>query len=160
MMENIVEVSKFHAGIISVMHEACFEETWNEKSVSKILNMAGTIGLITGAEKERPQAFILLRVAADEAEIISIGVIPTARKKGLASTLLLEAIKRAAIRNAKKMFFEVAHDNTGARALYEKFEFQIVGKRPKYYTRLLKKVDAVIYKLNISDMDISALAYK
>jgi ribosomal-protein-alanine N-acetyltransferase len=151
MTAKIIEASICHAEVIAVLHKACFREIWNERSIAEILKMAGAIGLLIGANKKRPQGFILLRVAADEAEIISIGVVPEARKKGLASTLLLESIKRAVMSNAIKMLFEVAEDNNAARAFYEKFGFQIIGRRPGYYRRSSKNLDALIYSLNISD---------
>ena len=151
MTAKIIEASICHAEVIAVLHKACFREIWNERSIAEILKMAGAIGLLIGANKRGPQGFILLRVAAEEAEIISIGVAPEARKNGLASILLLESIKRAVMSNAIKMLFEVAEDNNAARAFYEKFGFQIIGRRPGYYRRSLKKQDALIYSLNISD---------
>jgi len=113
--------------------------------------MPGMIGLLVGIEEGTPQGFIFMRVAADEAEIISIGVIPAARKKGLASILLLESIKRAAMSDVVKIFFEVAEDNKTAMAFYETFGFQIIGKRLGYYKRSSKKLDAIVYSLNILD---------
>ena len=151
MTSEIVEASIVHGGIISVLHGACFEETWNEKAITEILNMPGIIGLLVGIKEEIPQGFILMRVAADEAEIISIGVIPAARKKGLASILLLESIKRAAMSDVVKIIFEVAEDNKAAIAFYETFGFQVIGKRPGYYKRSSKKLDAIVYSLNILD---------
>jgi ribosomal-protein-alanine N-acetyltransferase len=149
MTAKIVEASIVHAGVISVLHGACFEEVWNEKSINEILNMAGTTGLLIGADVETPQGFILFRVAADEAEIISIGVIPAARKNGLARILLQTSIIEAARKDAAKMFFEVAADNKTARAFYETVGFEIIGKRPRYYNRSSEKLDAIIYSLNI-----------
>ena len=151
MTAKVVEASIVHAGVISVLHGACFEEAWNEKSISEVLNMAGTTGLLVGAEMEKPLGFILFRVAADEAEVLSIGVIPAARKNGLASILLQASIKVAAKRGVAKMFFEVAADNTAARAFYESVGFEIIGKRPGYYNRSSEKLDAIIYSLDISD---------
>ena len=151
MTAKITEASIVHVGVISVLHGACFEEVWNEKSISEVLNMAGTTGLLVGAEMETPQGFILFRVAADEAEVLSIGVIPAARKNGLASILLQASIKVAAKRGVAKMFFEVAVDNSAARALYESVGFKIIGKRPGYYNRSSEKLDAIIYNLHISN---------
>ena len=93
-----------------------------------------------------------MRIAADEAEIISIGIVPESRQKGFASILLQKAIKLVVMSNVIKMLFEVAEDNIAARALYEKFGFQIVGRRSGYYRHSSKKLDAIIYSLNISDM--------
>jgi len=149
MTAKIVEAGIVHAPVISLLHGACFKETWNEKSISEILNMAGTTGLLIGADVETPQGFILFRVAAHEAEIISIGVIPTARKKGLAQLLLQASIDAAGKRDAVKMFLEVAADNTAARTFYEKAGFEITGKRPGYYGRASGRLDAIIYAVNI-----------
>ena len=149
MTVKIVEASIIHAGIISVLHGACFEEIWNEKTISEMLNMPGILGFLIGTEDKIPQGFIMIRVAADEAEIISIGVIPAARKKGLASLLLLKSLKSAAISNVAKIFFEVAEDNKAAIAFYETFGSQIIGKRSGYYKRPSKKVDAIVYSLNL-----------
>lgn len=150
-MANIVKASMIHTEIISSLHSACFKEFWNEKSISEILNMAGVIGFIISTGNEKPEGFILLRAMADEAEIISIGVIPTARKKGLASALLKKSIESAAVRDATKIFIEVAENNKAAIAFYETFGFKIVGKRPGYYKRSIKKEDAIIYSFNITN---------
>ena len=50
-----------------------------------------------------------------------------------------------------KIFFEVAEDNKTAMAFYETFGFQIIGKRLGYYKRSSKKLDAIVYSLNILD---------
>ena len=157
MTAKIVDVSIVHTRVISFLHGACFEETWNEKSISEILNMAGTTGFLVGADVETPQGFILFRVAADEAEIISIGVIPAVRKNGLAKMLLRASIKDAARKGAAKFFFEVAVDNIAARAFYKTAGFEIIGKRPRYYNRSSGRLDAIIYSLDISDKYNSAL---
>ena len=152
MTVKVVEANLCHAGIIAVLHKDCFEETWNEESICEILKMAGAIGFLIWAKNTRPQGFILLRVAADEAEIISIGIVPEARQKGLAGILLQEAIKRVLVSNATKMLFEVAENNVAARAFYEKFGFQVVGRRSGYYRQSSKKLDAIIYSLKLSEM--------
>lgn len=77
--------------------------------------------------------FIVYRVIADEAEIITIGVAPAARRGGIASAMLEIAIQDAKKRGAKKMFLEVACNNTAAREMYNRAGFSEIGTRPKYY---------------------------
>ena len=77
--------------------------------------------------------FIVYRIVADEAEIITIGVAPDARRGGIAAAMLEIATRDAATRGAKKIFLEVARDNDAARALYTSAGFTEVGIRPKYY---------------------------
>lgn len=77
--------------------------------------------------------FIVWRTVADETELISIGVAPHARQTGIASAMLAIMTGDAQKHGAKKIFLEVAENNTPARALYERNGFTIVGRRPKYY---------------------------
>lgn len=84
--------------------------------------------------------FIVYRVVADEAEIITIGVAPDARRGGVAAAMLAIAEQDAKKRGATKMFLEVATDNAAARALYRSAGYAEVGVRPKYYDG----VDAIL----------------
>lgn len=89
--------------------------------------------------------FIVWRVIADEAELITIGVAPAARKTGIASAMLAIMIGDVKKRGGKKIFLEVAENNIAARALYERAGFTIVGRRPKYYDG----IDAIIMEYQI-----------
>ncbi len=84
--------------------------------------------------------FVVWRVVADEAEIITIGVAPAARGGGIASAMLGLVEMDAKKNGAVKMFLEVAEDNAPARKLYEGAGYKIVGRRPKYYDG----VDAIL----------------
>jgi len=75
----------------------------------------------------------MARVAADEAEILTLAVEPAARRKGMASALLAEAARRAREQGAAAMFLEVSTANRAARALYERLGFTTVGRRKSYY---------------------------
>ncbi|MEM7506680.1 MAG: GNAT family N-acetyltransferase [Pseudomonadota bacterium] len=76
---------------------------------------------------------IVLQLAADEAEILNLGVIPSCRRAGLAAELLRAAEELAKACGAKRMFLEVSVENSAARALYEKSGYTQVGERPGYY---------------------------
>jgi ribosomal-protein-alanine N-acetyltransferase len=79
--------------------------------------------------------FALARVAADEAELLSLGVIPAARRQGIGQALLDDVIRVAAARQAAALFLEVAETNEAARRLYGTNGFSAVGRRPDYYQR-------------------------
>ncbi len=89
--------------------------------------------------------FIVYRAVLDEAELITIGVSPDARRGGIAAAML--AIMEADLkkRGIKKIFLEVAADNTAARTLYDKNGYIRVGTRPKYYDG----VDAILMEKQI-----------
>lgn len=77
--------------------------------------------------------FVVWRVVADEAEIITIGVHPDARRGGIADAMLTLVESDVKKRGGKKIFLEVAENNIPARALYEHNGYVQVGVRPKYY---------------------------
>ncbi len=77
--------------------------------------------------------FVVWRVVADEAEIITIGVHPDARKSGIASAMLAIIENDIKKRGGKKIFLEVAENNEPARKLYEANGYKKIGVRPKYY---------------------------
>jgi [ribosomal protein S18]-alanine N-acetyltransferase len=75
--------------------------------------------------------FILARVAGDEAEILSLGVRPNARREGQARALVVDAAARAD--GAAAMFLEVGAGNEAARRLYAGLGFREAGVRKGYY---------------------------
>jgi len=77
--------------------------------------------------------FALIRTIAGEAELLTIAVDPTLRRRGLGRTLLDAALVRARARGAAAIFLEVAADNVAAIGLYEAAGFQRSGTRPGYY---------------------------
>ncbi len=90
--------------------------------------MPGTIGFI-----DPEGAFILARVAADEAEILTLAVAPALRRQGRARALLTHAARHAGAAGATALFLEVSDANLAARGLYQAAGFRAVGKRRGYY---------------------------
>jgi ribosomal-protein-alanine N-acetyltransferase len=69
-----------------------------------------------------------------EAHIIAIGVRNVYRQLGIGEGLLIATIELAQMLNAKIVTLEVRASNKIARELYRKYGFQVVGRRPKYYS--------------------------
>ncbi|MEM6304235.1 MAG: GNAT family N-acetyltransferase [Pseudomonadota bacterium] len=81
-----------------------------------------------------PYGFALTRTVAGESELLTIAVLPTHQRRGIAQALLLQWL--AMLKNrADVAFLEVAADNAPARGLYEKVGFAQAGARPAYYAR-------------------------
>lgn len=118
------------APALAALHAASFppDEQWDADAIRMLLGLQGGFGLL------RPGAgFVLARVAADEAEILTLAVIPAARRLGHGGALLAGAMAAAAARGAVTMFLEVAEHNAAARALYATAGFAAAGRRPRYY---------------------------
>jgi len=146
---TIAEAYLRDADMLAAMHALCFPlDPWNSEAMAGLLATPGLRGLyaIGGA----PQAMALVRFAADEAEILTLGVVPSARRQGIGGQILDAVLKFARQRGSRTLFLEVAIDNLHARRLYLGRGFSEVGRRPDYYHRGAgPKQDALILKLAI-----------
>lgn len=82
-----------------------------------------------------------MQLLVDEAHITTMAVAEQARRRGVATRLLVELLREARARGAASATLEVRVDNMAARALYAGFGFRPVGLRPRYYDGA---VDALI----------------
>ena len=131
-------VGPYDLEIVAALHGACFEDAWSVQAVAELMAMPGTFGLIAAVAspaEPQPAGFLVARVAAEECEILSIGVVPTHRRRGLARLLMDRATRSAAAEGAGHVFLEVAEDNWGAQRLYAVLGFAPVGRRRNYYRR-------------------------
>ncbi len=78
--------------------------------------------------------FILGRVIADEAEILTLAVDPTARRQGHGAALLTLYHATAKKMGATDSFLEVSAENLAAMGLYRRAGYEISGHRKNYYT--------------------------
>ena len=78
------------------------------------------------------------------AQILTVGVLPAARRRGIATLLVRALIVVARERQAVEVLLEVRMDNDGARKLYENEGFVTIGTRRGYYDR--GRVDAVVMR--------------
>ena len=128
----------FDLTLLAELHAACFAEHWDAPALASLLAMPGALAFLASGpigRDEEPLGFVLLRAIAGEAEIISIGVRPEARRRGIGRRLLEAALAAAAAGGAERLFLEVAADNYQALGLYLSHDFTEVGRRPNYYQR-------------------------
>lgn len=119
-----------HAAALAALHALAFppDERWDAAAFAAQLALPGVVGLI-----DPSGGMVLARVAADEAEILTLCVAPEARRRGAARALLEAAADWAANAGAGAMFLEVADGNLAARALYAACGYREVGRRRRYY---------------------------
>ena len=125
-----------HSQACAAVHAACFAFPWPQNEIEALLAAPSTIGDgAFGSKAGDLQGFILSRVAADEAEILTIAVLPRKRGRGIAGHLLNANLKILAAKGVKSLFLEVEAENNSALALYKRFAFDIVGERKSYYRK-------------------------
>lgn len=131
---SILWATPEHANELAGLHAGLFEKPWDAGSFASLLMHPGSTSFLARAgNPPRTVGFILCQLAADEAEILTLGVRKDSQRNGVARRLV-EAIARAARKaEARRLFLEVGHNNNAALALYRGLGFQHVGQRKGYY---------------------------
>jgi len=128
------------------LHASAFDAPWSAADIAGMIGRREAYGLVAEDTDGAPLAFILCRIMAGEAEVLTLAVDPAHRRRGLAQALL-EAAQGLAATTAEAMFLEVAADNDGALALYQKAGFIGVGRRRGYYSRATgPSADAIVMR--------------
>lgn len=136
-----------HCGLVARLHGLCFEDGWNSATVAQVLRLTGAFGLlatfpertrggtVTSADAQTPVGFALVAGALDERELLSLGVVPAYRRRGVAGSLIEAVFERVRGEGVTRLYLEVAEDNDDARRLYRSMGFEAIGRRPGYYAR-------------------------
>ena len=126
---------------VYAVEKACFADCWTPEMLSEELDnpLCVTVAL---TENGAVMGYALGRVAADEAELFRIGVMPDSRGRGAGMRLLMQLHELMKTRGAAVCFLEVRSLNAPARALYRKAGYEEIAVRRGYYG----DDDAVIMK--------------
>lgn len=124
------------AGEIAALHQQLFDPPWSEDSIRVLLEHPAAASLVAIAGPQKTMAgFVMAQLAADEVEILSIGVAPEFHKRGVGRKLLEGLVRAMQRAEATRLFLEVADDNMAAQALYRGMGFTEAGRRKAYYER-------------------------
>ncbi len=118
--------------VMATAFDASFGEAWSAVQVLGSL-ATGRAWARVARDDGVPLGFTLCRHVAREAELLLIGVVPAARRRGVGAALLTAAISEARRNDAVTMFLEVRDGNVGALALYRAAGFELIGRRSGYY---------------------------
>lgn len=135
------------AAELAQLHALCFAtpRPWSAAEFAEFL-ASPLCFLLT-----EPQGFLLGRVIADEAELLTVAVAPEARRQGTGARLLARFAQAAQARGAASAFLEVAESNTAAKALYAQAGWATAGHRKGYYhSPEGAAVDAVVMVLPLA----------
>ncbi len=148
MKDYVVDALKASdAAAAAGLHTQGFANSWTDGEFIQLLNKPGVFGYVvrrTGKPDSDPLGFVVARIAADEAEILTIAVAPQARRIGLGRSLMDAVLRRLHSERIASLFLEVSERNAAAIALYQKLGFHQVASRPDYYARKAGGHDAAI----------------
>lgn len=116
------------AETLATLHAASFPRGWSAQEFDSLLaNPSYTI--ITS-----DHGFALLQIIPPEAELITISILPAARKQGHGRALLSQALDAVQSAGVTSVFLDVDATNTAALTLYRSAGFTEIGRRAGYYT--------------------------
>lgn len=120
------------AGDIAALHAASFRRGWGEAEVESLLAERNVLAHVARSGR-KVAGFIMSRIAADEAEILSVAVGARWQGRGIARELLVTHMRRLAGLGTRTIFLEVDENNTPAIRLYTRAGFREVSRRANYY---------------------------
>jgi ribosomal-protein-alanine N-acetyltransferase len=137
-------ISTRHADVLDCLalaeiHASAFRRGWSDAEFEALLLQPGVHAVVahyrSALGKRLPAGFILYRLAADDAEILSVAVTPACRRRGIGRVLIEDALRHLYREGARNIHLEVEDSNAAAIGLYRGAEFRESGRRAGYYTQ-------------------------
>jgi ribosomal-protein-alanine N-acetyltransferase len=146
---SLSEASVRDAPALAALHAASFHRGWSDGEFEHLLaerNVFTHRAVLGG----KLIGFVMSRLAAGEAEILSIAVSSAEQGRGLARRLLDLHLRRLAGVGCRTVFLEVDENNDAARRLYRRAGFREVGRRDRYYQHGPHETAALVLRRDIS----------
>jgi ribosomal-protein-alanine N-acetyltransferase len=134
-MVQLIVPDKVTAGRLAAIARTAFEGRESDWSEKDFIALGGPPRAAMIVDDDFEAGLLIMQVAADEAEILNFGVIPSARRRGLGRALLTAAESLARYLGLRRIFLEVAVDNAPAIALYASQGYAELRRRKRYYRR-------------------------
>ena len=143
-MTSTLVTRDFDLAKLAAIHAESFDAPWSAQALAELLSTPGTFAFYLEG------GFIVVRIGADEAEILTLAVSRAKRRRGIGANLVRSAAVHAAQHGAQRLFLEVASANKAAQGLYCGLGFHEVGRRRDYYALGAGKFDdALILRGNL-----------
>lgn len=140
---EIIEMKEDHVASIAAMEKLCFSDPWSENSIASELKNPLAFWLVA-VEKGAVVGYVGSQSVQGEADMMNVAVHPDFRREKIAENLIRVLLEKLALRGVSSLSLEVRASNEPAIALYNKLQFQTVGRRPNYYRH--PKEDALIMR--------------
>lgn len=135
--------------IVASSFDPRFGEGWSATQLAGTLALPGSWARVAAGSA----GFSLCRMAASEAELLLVAVLPLCRGRGIGAMLVQTAKIDAINRGAETMFLEVRDGNLAARQLYERAGFVAVGRRRDYYRGTgIERFDALTMRFDLKSV--------
>lgn len=139
----LTNMQEQHVVQVAELEKLCFIDPWDENSVASELTNPLSLWLVA-LEGERVLGYIGSQTVLDESDMMNVAVHPDYRGQGIAAKLIEALVEKLRLRGSRCLSLEVRASNETAVRVYQRLDFQQVGRRKNYYRR--PKEDALILR--------------
>jgi ribosomal-protein-alanine N-acetyltransferase len=125
---DIQRVDLFYLPILASLHAQSFKKPWSLDCFEQLFAANPYLQLWLAFCGGMPVGFLVIQVLDQDAEVITLGVVPSKQRLGIGCELM-----KVGMLSLQSLFLEVSSLNEAARSLYKKLECYDVGYRPHYY---------------------------
>ena len=129
------------------IHRCCQSFPWSEKAFCDCEQAPYfSIGIFS---QQTVLGYAICQQVLDEITLMDLGVLPSARGKGLGKALVNQLLKQAISQQASKVMLEVRVSNQVAIQLYQQLGFVVDGQRKHYYPTATGYEDALLMSIMV-----------
>jgi [ribosomal protein S18]-alanine N-acetyltransferase len=129
---RIRDFSESDLPAVAAIERRIFSDAWPESFFREELSQAMAWARVAEADGAIA-GYLLAWVGAGAGHVGNLGVVPDARRRGVARALLEDLLEHAGAAGAAQLTLEVRVSNFAAQALYRGFGFRLAGLRRGYY---------------------------
>lgn len=122
-----------------------FSDPWSPRDFGECVTLG--VAFLVAEAHGTVAGYVVARAAADEGEILNLGVAAAHRRRGVGGALTTAVLALLGAQGVRVVYLEVRDSNAGARLLYESLGFLEVARRARYYRHPVE--DAVILRATI-----------
>lgn len=141
---TLADLDEVHA-----LDERCFSLPWPKRSYIFEIeeNKAGHcwVAVQSSGDRERVVGMIVCWLLMEDIHVATIATDQDFRRQGIGRALLLQAFEELSALGGERATLEVRENNLTARQMYLGMGFEVVGRRPKYYSDT--REDAILMTL-------------
>lgn len=115
------------------IERASFQTPWSRGAFRYELTQNRVARSVVARAGGRLLGYLCLWEIGHEIHVTNLAVHPSSRRRGIARVLLGHILEGARQNGVELVFLEVRPTNAEALALYESFDFRIIGRRKGYY---------------------------
>ena len=144
MMEYTL-MSEQHVEQIAQLEKQCFSSPWSMNSIQSELTNPLSLWVVA-TDGEKLAGYVGSQTVLGEADMMNLAVDPAFRRQGIGRELVTMLITHLKEKGVYCLTLEVRASNVQAISLYDQLGFEMIGRRPNYYSN--PKEDALILRKN------------